>query len=36
MWGNYRLIIKERKKADLQQYKLFNDDYKLDVDENEK
>jgi len=32
MWGNYRLIIKERKKADLQQYKLFNDDYKLDVD----
>lgn len=32
MWGNYKLILKERKKANLKTYKLFNDDFKLNID----
>ncbi len=32
MWGNYKLILKERKKANLIPYKLFTDDMKLNIE----
>jgi aspartate/methionine/tyrosine aminotransferase len=32
MWGNYNLILKERKKANLIPYNLFTDDMKLDIE----
>lgn len=32
MWGNYKLVFKERRNADLQTYKIFDNNLKFDIE----